>query len=421
MNLLIIGHTIPEPTTTAAGGRMRQLIKLFRETGYDITFASTARPTEHSLDLETLGISSEEITLNDPSFDEFVQNLNPEVVLFDRFITEEQFGWRVAEQCPEAQTILDTEDLHFLRKARQEAVKNGLAASKADLYSEATKRELASILRCDLSLIISEAEMELLQSSFQIPKGILHYLPLLSETISDRVPPEASAEAQEKKNRLSGFEERSDFMTIGNFLHAPNADSVLFLKQRIWPAIRERLPEAQLHVYGAYAPQQHLELHKPEEGFYIKGWAPNVDEVMQKHHVCLAPLRFGAGLKGKLFDAMRNGTPVVTTTIGAEGMYGELDAPGHVTDVVDEFAKAAVELYSDKQQWTQAQKNGFKILDIRFERASFSEAFIQRIYQLRETLEKHRKQHFIGRILHHQSLQSTRYLSKWIESKNSRQ
>ncbi len=389
---------------------MLQLIELFQEAGYDITFASTAKATEHSLDLEVMSISSEEIVLNDPSFNAFLKHLSPKVVLFDRFITEEQFGWRVAEQRPKAMTILDTEDLHFLRKARQEAVKKELTASEADLHTETAKRELASILRCDLSLIISEAEMELLQATFQMPKGILHYLPLLSESNSE-----------EKENRLPGFEERSNFMTIGNFLHAPNADSVLFLKQKIWPAIREQLPDAQLHVYGAYAPQQHWELHKPEEGFLIMGWAPNADEVMQKHRVCLAPLRFGAGLKGKLFDAMRNGTPVITTKIGAEGMFGDMDAPGHVTDEVDEFAKTAVELYSEGQQWTQAKKNGFKILEQRFQRSSFSETFIDRINQLRTALDQHRKQHFIGRILHHQSLQSTKYLSKWIESKNSRQ
>jgi glycosyltransferase involved in cell wall biosynthesis len=407
MNLLIIGHNIPEPTTTAAGGRMLQLIELFLDANYNITFASTAKATEHSLPLKSIGIPLELITLNDPAFDEFVRKLNPELVLFDRYISEEQFGWRVAEQCPKALTILDTEDLHFLRKARQEAVKKDSPATKANLYTDTAKRELASILRCDLSIIISEAEMELLQTSFQIPKGILHYLPFLTEAISE-----------EEKKHQTNFDTRRHFMTIGNYLHPPNVDSVLFLKQKIWSGLRKHLPTVELHIYGAYASQQLQELHSPKEGFFIKGWAPAVDKVMQQYRLCLAPLQFGAGLKGKLFDAMRNGTPAVTTPIGAEGMYGEFPVPGAVEENVDAFIKATIRLYSEEEQWTAARDNGFDILQRRFKTADFAPQFLERIKKLQQNLTNHRKQYFIGRILQHQTLQATKYMSKWIEEKN---
>src|SRR5690606_37474589 len=118
--------------------------------------------------LEAQNISVKNIQLNDASFDEFIKELNPEIVLFDRYISEEQFGWRVSENCPDVLKILDTEDLHFLRKAREEAVKKEIPVYEANLFSETAKRELASILRCDLSLIISEYEMELLQNTFHI-------------------------------------------------------------------------------------------------------------------------------------------------------------------------------------------------------------------------------------------------------------
>ena len=105
--LLIIGHTFPEPTTTAAGSRMLQLIQVFLEDNYSITFASTASSGDKSADLQNLGISLETIQLNNSSFDDFLRKENPTIVLFDRFITEEQFGWRVSEVCPEALKILD--------------------------------------------------------------------------------------------------------------------------------------------------------------------------------------------------------------------------------------------------------------------------------------------------------------------------
>src|SRR5690606_4752526 len=139
--------------------------------------ASTAAISEKTFNLESENISVKSILLNDASFDEFIQELNPSIVIFDRYITEEQFGWRVTENCPNALKILDTEDLHLLRKAREEAVKNGKPAVAANLFLDIAKRELASILRCDLSLIISEFEMELLQNTFKIPSDLLYYLP----------------------------------------------------------------------------------------------------------------------------------------------------------------------------------------------------------------------------------------------------
>jgi len=229
-SLLIIGQTFPEPTTTAAGVRMLQLIDMFTGHGYHITFASSATSSEKSVNLDTLGVATEQIAINDASFDDFVRKLNPTLVLFDRFITEEQFAWRVSQSCPKSLKILDTEDLHFLRKARQQAFKDGIDVKDANLFTETAKREIASILRCDLSLIISEFEMKLLTGTFSVSKELLYYLPFMVTEFagSDSFP---------------GFKQRANFMTIGNLLHAPNLDSVLYLKKEIWPLIRKQLPK----------------------------------------------------------------------------------------------------------------------------------------------------------------------------------
>lgn len=402
--LLVIGHTFPEPSTTAAGSRMMQLIELFREENYYITFASTAANSEKTVDLELQNISVKNILLNDVSFDDFIKELNPEIVVFDRFITEEQFGWRVSENLPNALKILDTEDLHFLRKAREEAVKNERPINEANLFSETAKRELASILRCDLSLIISEYEMELLQKTFKIPSEILYYLPFLVEKISE-------------EKIIPSFEERQNFLAIGNLLHAPNVDSVLQLKQ-LWPEIKKHLPNTELHIYGDYAPQQILQLNNKKDGFIIKGWTENAETVMESYRVQLAPLRFGAGLKGKLLDAMRFGLPSVTTNVGAEGLFGSLPFAGKISGSNEDFINSAVKLYSDENLWKEAQHHGFQIIKHRFQKALFSEDFKSRIHFISENLEKHHQQNFVGQILQHHSLQSSKYLSKWIEAKN---
>lgn len=383
---------------------MMQLLELFTEENYKITFASTAAISERSVKLESQNITAKNIQLNDISFDETIKDLNPEIVIFDRYITEEQFGWRVSENCPNALKILDTEDLHFLRKAREEAVKKGLSISEANLFSEISKRELASILRCDLSLIISEYEMEMLQNIFKIPTEIVYYLPFLVETIS-------------KEKIIPSFAERQDFMEIGNLLHAPNVDSVLQLKE-IWPEIKRQLPNAELHIYGAYAPQQILQLNNKKEGLIIKGWADNLEMVMKNYRVQLAPVRFGAGLKGKFLDAMRYGLPSVTTEIGAEGMHGNLDFGGKITTSNESFINASLQLYSEENLWQQAQQNGFKIIQKRFQKHIFSEDFKKHISELLNNLKAHRQENFIGQILQHHTLQGTKYMSKWIEAKN---
>ncbi|MAN60004.1 MAG: glycosyltransferase [Flavobacteriaceae bacterium] len=405
-NMLVIGHTFPEPLTTAAGQRMSQLLQVFKDEHYAITFATTAAPSPYSMELDDQGFSVETIHLNDSGFDGMLRHLNPTVVMFDRFVTEEQFGWRVAETCPNAMRILDTEDLHFLRKAREEAHRKGYEVTKANLYTDAAKRELASILRCDLTLIISQVEYGLLQSVFRVPDDILHYLPLMVDI-----------SAQTEKNRLPTYVERRDFVTIGNLRHAPNVDSVLYLKHDIWPLVRKALPSAKLKVYGAYAPQRISALHSPKEGFFIEGWTPNALTVLENARVCLAPLRFGAGQKGKLLDAMRAGTPFVTTSIGAEAMVKDGSSCDYVQDTPEGLAEAAVNLYQHQSPWETAQDAGFERIGSIFDRKLHVAQFNKRIEAMMWTLAEHRQNHFLGQVLHHQTLQSSKYMSKWIEAK----
>lgn len=405
--LLIIGLVWPEPQSSAAGWRMQQLIDFFLRENYQITFASAAAQSPFSLDLTKLGVQTAEILLNDASFDDFLQQLQPDVVLFDRFMIEEQFGWRVAEHCPQALRILDTEDLHFLRIARQKASEQNRKFEADDLYSETAKRELASILRCDVSLMISEFECDLLIQQFGISADLLCYMPFLTDEISE-----------DFKHSIPGFDERKDFMFIGNLMHPPNWDAVRALKDDIWPLLSKQLPEASLKIYGAYTPSKAQQLHKPSERFYIMGRADSATEVIGQARVMLAPIRFGAGVKGKLLEAMQTGTPSVTTCVGAEAMHINGTWNGLIADAPEEFVSAAVRLYTDQALWEEAQKTGFEILEQRYDKKKFESILSQRIEALFLNLKAHRQKHFLGQILHHHTLGSTRYMAKWIEAKN---
>tara|TARA_R110000868_G_scaffold89459_1_gene248985 strand:- start:4043 stop:5278 length:1236 start_codon:yes stop_codon:yes gene_type:complete len=408
-NLLIIGFVWPEPKSSAAGGRMMQLIETFQSNNYTITFASACAKTNNAFNLESIGVSQKSIALNSGTFDDFIKELNPNIVLFDRFMTEEQFGWRVSEHTPNALRILDTEDLHGLRKGRQQAFKENTPFDKTYLFSDTTKREIASIYRSDLSLIISEAEMEILKNDFKVNESLLWYLPFLL----DKVP-------KTKIRNLPSFDDRQHFITIGNFLHEPNYNAVLYLKETIWPLIRKQLPKADLKIYGAYTSQKVNQLHNEKEGFLIKGFAVDVNQVMSKAKVCLAPIRFGAGLKGKLVDAMQNGTPCAMTSLAAEGIFGDLQVNGFVEDNPELFAKKAVKLFLDENLWSKKQNNGFEVVSKRFNKVNFETEFLKQIEITNQQLNKKRINNFTGQMLQHHTLQSTKFMSKWIEEKNKR-
>ena len=407
MQILIIGYVWPEPNSSAAGSRMMQLINSLKLADYSIEFATPAQTTEHMVNLEALDVSTTQIELNQSSFDQYIKDLNPDVVIFDRFMMEEQFAWRVEKHCPNALRVLNTEDLHSLRGARHKAIKADTAFKLEDMHSDLGIREIAAILRSDLTLMISDYECQLLQDKFNVPAYQLMHLPFMLTPLT-----------QDNKDSLPSFEQRAHFISIGNFRHEPNWDAVLQLKTEIWPHIRKQLPKAQLHIYGAYPPPKASQLHNEKQGFLIKGWAEDANKVMASAKICLAPIRFGAGIKGKLVEAMQNGTSSITTPVGAESMHGDLPWNGHICDNTEDFIKAAVSLYQDETLWQENQDKGYQVITQLYNKDEWHNRFIARLAQAKATQAANRQQNFMGLMVRHHSLKSTQYMSQWIEAKN---
>ncbi|MBT8280538.1 MAG: glycosyltransferase family 4 protein [Muriicola sp.] len=404
--VLVIGLTWPEPEATGAGVRTLQLLNFFKAFNYKVTFCSAASKTTHSAKLEERGIDCVPIKLNCDSFDQFISELKPEIVVFDRFLTEEYFGWRVAEQLPDTIRILDTQDLHSLRKSRELALKEGVSFNP-DFWKvqDITLREIASIYRCDLSLIISKYEIDWLKHNSEIDDSLLFYLPfVLDSDFSDKI------------QAAPAYELRSDFCFIGNGKHSPNIDAINLLKGDIWPRIRKALPNAKLNIYGAYLPKIITDFHQPEEGFLVKGWVKDIGEILQNTRVNLLPLRFGAGLKGKLFQSVTSATPSVMTEVGAEGTPFIKHHDLLASDAAD-FSEKAIILFKDKDRWEQAQVKGIKSIEDEFGIESFRLEFKSVLENLQENLETHRRNNFTGRMLLHHTMGSSKYLSKWISLK----
>mgnify|MGYP005632658015 CR=1 FL=1 len=421
--VLFVGLVWPEPQSTAAGQNILSYINFFIASGCEVTFACAAEQTEQSAPLTSLGVKEQAITLNDSSFDTFVNQLAPDITVFDRFISEEQFGWRVSLAAPMCMKILDCEDLHFLRDARHQAYKdinqrgNNVVCNDVDnayLYSDMCKRELASIWRCDLSILLSEYEYKLLSRIFKVPETLLHCCPFLLSDVDNKA--------------TKTYEQRVDFVSIGSFRHAPNWDAVLTLKQKIWPTINRALPHARCHIYGSYLTPKAKQLENKKQGFLVHGFVEDAKEVIGNARILLAPLNFGAGIKGKLVDAMQCYTPSITTEIGSEGLLPLADNidnvrelwPGAINNVqhsCDAFIESCIALYANEDKWTQASMRCHTLYSSIFNYERQSRELSDSIATIRTNLTKHRHQHFIGQVLQHHTLNSTKYMSQWIEAK----
>lgn len=387
---------------------MIQLISSFQEAGYEIYFASSADRTEHSHDFTPSGINCLTIRINDSDFDMLMRELRPDIVIFDRFMVEEQFGWRVAEHSPGSIRILNSEDLHSLRKARKDALSAETECTASYwIRQKDTLRELASILRCDLSLIISKIEMKWLQETGIIPDHLLFYLPFILDNIK-----------QYNTDSYISFEQRNNFIFAGHGKHAPNENSVRFLKEDIWPLIRQKLPGVSLSIYGKGYAAKIQELHDPASGFFIKGWIAKLQDEMVKARINLVPLRYGAGLKGKVISAIAAGTPSIMTNIGAEGILPSEGFDACLADNPEEFAAKAVALYTDKVAWKKLQASLKERYNAEFDRRLHHSRLHNQLEDLCASVEDRRNRNIMGRMLQHQSLNSQKYMSKWIEAKN---
>lgn len=411
MKILWLCLVWPEKTSSAVGVRTHQLISACIQAGHEVIASSGCQTNSFETALNQDGVRTFRFEPNDSRFDDFVLKEQPHLVVFDRFITEEQFSWRVRQVLPSAIRVLDTIDLHFLRKAREARLSSGLGPPELlseDFHSEDALRELSSIYRSDLSLIVSSAEDKLLRDRLSVPRDLLLLCRLTYPLPSHRVP---------------SFAERSHFVIIGNFNHPPNADCVQFTREYLWPALRHRLAsagvaDAEMHLYGAYPSAQISRLDNAGTRFRVKGWTADAVSTLAKYRVNLAPLRFGAGIKGKVADGWVAGTPCVGTSIASEGMHDALPFGGAVANEVSEFVESAARLYTDEAAWCTAQEYAVRILAEFYSDASTTRVFLSEIEDLAATIAERRSRNTVGDLLWYQKHRSTEYFSRWIEAKN---
>ena len=448
--LLMLSSTLlPEPNASAAGVRSASILNHFANIStlnnheslfhsvhygcgvplpekipsYDIMYPNLKNVSFHHIppNRET---TMKQFLLEDPSM------INLRAVIFDRFFSEEAYSFHFHRHKPDVLRVVDMQDMHSLRAHRQSIVENHSDSEKSSLLSSIQKvisshprlelthhdvkgkkdvnstllRELASIHRSDLTLVCSPHELTSLRDEYGIPS---HKLALASffESVSNEKYPT--------------FHERRDFVTLGGFKHPPNIDQVKVLKYDIWPKILKEIPNANLYVYGAYPPQSILQLHDEQYGFHIKGYAESLEEILSFSKVMLAPLRYGAGIKGKIVDSWRFGCPVITTPVGSEGMTSDNNGQwgGSIAFDSDSFVQSAIDVYTNESKWTSSQRKGKDLLERLFNAETNFKDLNGSIAYAIKSLQERRERDYFSALLWQQQTRSTEYFSKWIEQK----
>jgi O-antigen biosynthesis protein len=220
------------------------------------------------------------------------------------------------------------------------------------------------------------------------------------------------------QSRQKGFSERAHFMMLGNFLHPPNADGLKWCQRSLWPAIRRAIPSAELHVYGAYPTKAAKEKHSPATGLFVHGPVVSLAPLFSKFRVNLAPLRFGAGIKGKITDGWYHGVPALTTSIGAEGMCPPNTLFGGIVgNDEEEIAKAACQLYTEEKEWNSQRENGFHLIQTEYSITTNGPVFCKLVAERIGSMQRLRQINITGALLQHNTMRATEYMSRWIGKK----
>lgn len=360
--VLVIAPELPAHDRASGAFRLFQLVKLLREAGHQVTFLARAAageldPKPYIHDLLALGV---EVIPCDPEKIEARWGVKVQAPRVDlkRLFAERHFDvayiyfYEVAEQyadeiralSPTTKIVVDSVDIHFLREERRgELEKDPAMVARA---KDTRRRELAVYGKADQVLVVTDADAAVLKAA--LPAANIGVLPNVHPVPTQPVP----------------FDQRRDLLFVGGFQHHPNVDAMLYFVREVWPGIANRLPDAKLFVVGDRPPREIQQLAGGR--IVVTGFVPSVEPYLNQCRVSIAPLRYGAGMKGKIGEALAAGLPVVSSSIGLEGMGLGDGRQALVADTPQAFADAVVRLYQDPALWQRLSESGREFIRSRY-------------------------------------------------------
>jgi GT2 family glycosyltransferase/glycosyltransferase involved in cell wall biosynthesis len=340
-NILVIDHHLPKPDQDSGSLRMFQILKLLRQLGHRVAFIpdNLANETPYAAELQKRGIQ----VVHYPYIKKVRDYLTAhgselDVVVLSRCDFARKYTADVRRHAPQSRIIFDTVDLHHVREGGEAELTGDLEM----LRNAQQKQELEyqAVEQADETWVVSPLEQQLLQESFPAKS-----IQLVSNIVD--IP-----------GSKMRFSSRRDYLFIGGFQHRPNIDAVLFFAQKIYSLVRQHLPDAKFYVLGGKAPPEIAAL--ATEGIIIAGSQKDVRPFFDGIKLSIAPLRFGAGVKGKINQSMAFGVPVVATSRAVDGMGLRDREDVLIADEPDAFARAVIELYQSEELWARLSANGIE-------------------------------------------------------------
>jgi len=342
--ILVIDPHLPMHDRASGSHRLSEMLKILVDGDHAVTYiARDGRGQEryaaelqqsgietYQSDPEKAGAMGVSIDAHPVNLQELLTETQYDLAILSFFHIAEQYLDEIRRYSASTQIVVDSVDVHFLREERQ-----------AELYQHPKLREMAAVTRRRELGIYARADAVITVTAddrahilAELPGTHIHVVPNI-HSVAGQVP---------------GWQDRGGLLFVGGFPHLPNVDAVLFFCQVILPLIHARLPEVTFTMVGNAPPREVLQL--ANDRVFVTGYVPDTTPYLRSSRLSVAPLRYGAGMKGKVGEALGAGLPVITTAIGAEGMKPESGVPGFlVGNTPEAFAEAVVCAYTDQRLW----------------------------------------------------------------------
>jgi O-antigen biosynthesis protein len=347
--VLFVDAMMPTPDQDAGSLVTVELIRTFQQMGYQPVFVADnlLAPARYTDDLRRQGVEC----LYHPCIASLEDHLEKAgtrytvVVLFREYITSKHLP-TVRRLAPQARVIFHTIDLHHVREQRQAALKE--SAELAAVAAQTKTRELTCVREVNATVVVSQYEKDYLAS--ELPAANVLFFPYVKEAVGSS----------------TSWTERRDLLFVGGYRHHPNVDAVCTFVKQVFPLIRARLPDVRFLILGSHPPAEVLQLQG--QGVEVVGHVPDLTPYFDGCRISVAPLRFGAGIKGKVVDSMSCGVPVVLTPVAAEGMGVRHGREVLIAADDEAFANEVVRLYTDKKLWQRLSTGGVAFVESMYSR-----------------------------------------------------
>jgi GT2 family glycosyltransferase/tetratricopeptide (TPR) repeat protein len=357
--ILVVDPMLPMYDRASGSRRLFEMVKLLVAGGNAVTFVARngQNGARYTAELEQMGVevyAGDSVRMKECGYivksrpfdlQKLLQDTQYDTIILSFWYIAEHYLPRIRAWSPGSRVLIDTVDVHFLRARREAELYQD--AKRAQQAEETRRRELGIYRQADALIAVTESDRQTLLP--ELPESQIFVVPNIHD-VAQEIPP---------------ANDRDGLLFVGGFGHPPNADAVLYFHREIWPRILQRVPGARWTIAGNNPPQAVQALAGP--AIQVTGYVPSVEPYLRAHLISVAPLRYGAGMKGKIGEALASGLPVVTTSIGVEGMglkNGENGAL--VADDPETFAAHVARLYADRELWNQLSTQGRRHIESHF-------------------------------------------------------